>query len=286
MDGRLLQFLKIKIALGCTPGTMAAVLYAVLFCLLHTVYGLCKYICTLVQTAPYRIRCLNDVLPSLDRYRKPTHLAVVFVWETHQTALGESPTHMRQQVHKAMLDVYRLVEWCAAAGIAELSVYDEQGLLREAAQALSPSASPALMDVHMGLDTQGQYPPPFAYSPSPSALCDKALHQPHVRVNVLSARDDKPALVQAVNTLPTIPITSSHISSALRHAGAMATEPDVLMVCDPCIRPPELHGFPCWCLRLTTIGSLPSWAHTREWMPTHFLDTLRLYTMAEQRHGA
>lgn len=223
----------------------------------------------------------HDAIPRVDGFDIPQHLAVVFSWPT-EVLKGDALA----SVNAAARDVLRLAQWSALAGIAELTVYDKEGLLaRIFADRSRRSADMdgwATMEVHMGraMTGTGWFEHPVARPPSYQGPARQSL----VRVNLLSAADDKPALVDALrNTGAWEP---SAISHTLSRTGPMSCDPGILMVCGDKAPAPCLHGFPAWSLRITTVGSLPSWAYLQRWTPAHFLDTLRLYAATEQRHGA
>lgn len=218
----------------------------------------------------------RHAVPLVEGLAIPRHLAVVFVWPARA-----QDSHVRA----AQADIPRLAQWSALSGIAELTVYDTDGVLARLYAGRTTASTRdawAAMEVHLGRGISSStsfslpLPPPRRYEAPP--------RQPRVRVNLISAADDKPALVAAFQATDTWePHALSH---TLYHAGVMTSEPDILMVCGDTAPAPRLHGFPAWTLRLTTLGSLPSWAYVRRWTPVHFLDTLRLYTATEQRHGA
>jgi len=258
---------------------MATLLHALLYWVLSTFFAAVQA-CMRAMDILHHWSWQRDTVPHVDGFDVPQHLAVVFSLPT-QT---QNDTDVAS-LHAAADDVLRLVQWSALAGIAELTVYDKDGLLaRVVADRLRRKSNVhgwATMQVHLG---QAMVEPKRLVCPVPPPSIRGPPRQSHVQVNLLSAADDKPALLNAFqNTGTWVPHAVSH---TLYESGPMTCEPSILMVCGDTMPVPRLHGFPAWSLRITTVGSLPSWAFLRRWTPDHFLDTLRLYTATEQRHGA
>lgn len=248
---------------------MIELVYAVVYALSYIVYALMYHVHALLDIL-WHVPWLGADLRSTADLRVPRHLAVVFAW----------PNASRKAVHAALEDVWRLVQWCKQVGVAELTIYDKKGLLAEAVNALPDADNKTHigLEAHFGLNARGEMPSARRLL-IPSTSVDVPLH-----LSLLSHRDDKTALTFAMQHCQ--PITPSGVDKSFLAHSPMLSAPDILMVCDAHGGPPRLHGFPCWTVRLTTIGSLPSWSVLRSWTPMHFLDTLKLYTSAEQRHGA
>lgn len=275
---------------------MVSPAYRLVSVLLHAVYVLFYYTRLLVDVIRHVSWAHADTLPALKALRAPNHLAVVFAW-TNPTA---------KRLNAACKDVLRLATWCAAVGTSELTVYDADGLLARAFLAHKDKElcldSPLLMSsslssftalsskhtlllrIHVGSHEKSD----LSQTMTVRVPCDHVYVQSDtVRLNMMSQKDDKQALVQAINSCGDADlITPAAVNERVLRMGPMRTVPEVLMLCDQQGGPPCLHGFPCWLVRLTMIGALPSWSILGRWTSAHFMDTLRLYTAAEQRHGA
>ncbi|WFC98607.1 hypothetical protein MYAM1_001337 [Malassezia yamatoensis] len=109
---------------------------------------------------------------------------------------------------------------------------------------------------------------------------------PQLRLNVLSAKDDKLILVETVSQLTDERVTPSTLHEALLAQDVVTCDPDMVVVCGDRNDPLELYRFPCWAIRLADIRSLPYYSLIGQWTEQQFLDTLRHYSRAEQRFGA
>lgn len=260
---------------------MASLLHAFVHWLLYTWFAIGQ-VCARAIDVLRHWSWNRSAVPTVNGFDIPRHLAVVFAWPSkapNNTTLAN--------VNAAVEDVVRLAQWSALAGIAELTMYDRDGLLARifAKPSRLPSSDTndwASMEIHFGRIVS-QSPSSVRPLPQPVSYASPARIS-RVRVNLLSAADDKPALIDAFKHTKTW--EPSAVSHTLYQAGPMSCEPSILMVCGDTAPAPHLHGFPAWSLRITTMGSLPSWAYLQRWTPAHFLDTLRLYTATEQRHGA
>lgn len=95
-----------------------------------------------------------------------------------------------------------------------------------------------------------------------AALSDAALaayrqhtenERPSVRLNVLSARDDKPLVVDTARKLDAPELTPDAFHRALLAQDRLTRDPNVVVVCGNASGPIELQGFPCWAIRLTDL---------------------------------
>lgn len=261
---------------------MVHFVHALVYALCHTIYTIYYYLKLFLNTISHASWGHSDTLPPyIDNLRAPQHLAVVFAWSTFNP----------NKVYTALQDVYRLAAWCTTVGTQELTVYDEDGYLAQAiyktpepkADAQAPTL---LVDVHFGAETAKDFnqknPLHMRYPLSPKSQVPR--HQVHV--NILTKKDDKPVLTRALEATRIFGFTMSEVTKQLLSIGPIQSMPDMLVVCDERAGPPCLHGFPCWMVRVTTIQSLPTWSLLGHWTSRHFVDTLKLYTSAEQRYGA
>ncbi|WFD29251.1 hypothetical protein MSPP1_000258 [Malassezia sp. CBS 17886] len=276
--------------------------YAMLLALIHIVYHVYRSLIDALHAVPYLLWRPLDSVPAraLAGLRIPAHIAVVFpleapvpradsgaptAWDRHQRLRRE------MRADSAAADVARLVQWCATAGTRELSVYDKSGVLRarlctgDAACAMDAMAEPCAThtvtahvrdggcrDANVTLHlTPSQGAPPR----------DKCA----VRVNVLSALDDKPAIAQACSAIPTPSPDVRMLDHAIEHLSPMTRPPDVIAVCGGGARAVQLHGFPCWTLRVSEIAYVSTWSSVGRWTAAHFCDTIRQYSRGEQRFG-
>lgn len=262
--------------------SMVHFVHALVYTLCHIIYNVYFYLKLFLNTISHASWGHSDSLPPcIDTLRAPQHLAVVFAWSTFNP----------NKVHAALQDVYRLAAWCATVGTQELTVYDEDGYL---AQVIYHTSKPKaethaptlLVDLFFGTETAKNLtqkdPLRIRYPLSPRSHVSR--HQMHV--NILTNKDDKPVLTRALDATRISALTTNEVSKQLLSMGPMRSMPDMLVICDESAGPPCLHGFPCWMVRITTIQSLPTWSLLGHWTSRHFVDTLKLYTLAEQRYGA
>lgn len=271
------------------------VLHVVLYAILHALFFVYDWVIYLGRLARIGLQDELDQLRSLPDGPVPAHLAVAYGWATPLSAWGEKA--QMAALKRLMHDVDLLVQWCALAGVPELSLYDAEGWLAGIMRTRLSRASRASEDlltladdegytsvrvtVFLGTGEAGQaWSVPLMQG---ERMNGRVVHAVHL--NILSSYDDKQALVNVMDMMDGA-VTPSRVDEALKIGGPLTCAPDVLMVCSDRRGPPALHGFPCWPLRLTTIGTLHAWPHMGRWTAMDFRDTLHLYAKTEQRHGA
>lgn len=257
------------------PSRAASTVFSVLLLLLHVAYGIYRAIVDAIQALPFVLAAADDtLLPSdLQGVRVPQHLAVAFPLAPSKAsaylALARHRTEQQRiRVRDALHDVFRLAAWCAVLGTPELSVYDRDALLWSAL-AKSRTALDGLpddvgnvateacihVDVHLG---QGAPVPPFSLYLAVSDEACAAYRQQglalplRVRLNVLSARDDKPPLVLAANQLTKDADVATLRAAVMQHS-VLTSDPDLVVICGRGARPIQLYGFPCWAIRIADL---------------------------------
>ncbi|KDE03394.1 hypothetical protein MVLG_06111 [Microbotryum lychnidis-dioicae p1A1 Lamole] len=273
------------------------------------------------------------------RWKKiPTHLAVLFhpgmPVESVSSWLSWSGSTSRQarraEVELAQLsrmtdELRKLVRWCDGLGIAQLSVYDEQGVLDRFAPAVKASLSsscviipestpslktrrhPPLHPFHLAFSTpialktstgkrvrfqtsssDGAVTPPGREIDSGYGLSDLGSETPTAKSSVLSVN-----LLSRRSGRPHLASIARQLAEGqdLGHSIEEAieagsfSEPDLLLVLGGPYL--RLRGFPPWQLRLTEMYHHPSPA----WLPPPSLDwpilrrALDVYGGAEMRLG-
>lgn len=257
------------------------VVFTALLSVLHLVYAAYCAVRDSVCMVPLWVAWADDaaVPAAAAQGPVPKHLAIVFPL-VHETEVGETAWAQHNARRHALIrkdafeDVFCLARWCALSSIPELTVYDQQGVLRQAF-------------AHAYTHPAGW---PVPYAPSAHASVECAFHlgdgaadvrvfsrslgmSPHawrayeqygsdatvlpVRVNVISARDDKPALVRAARQLAP-PIDVPTLRAAVREEQVLSCDPDLVIVCGQGARPIQLYGFPCWNIRLADLRCVSS----------------------------
>ncbi|WFD42695.1 ditrans,polycis-polyprenyl diphosphate synthase [(2E,6E)-farnesydiphosphate specific] [Malassezia psittaci] len=250
------------------------------------------------------------MLLKVSRSHVPKHIAVVFplkmwkkpsrseVWKAYYD------NKMQIQVQDTLQDVARLSKWCATLSIPELTVYDPHGILYSVFTDLSchlksdtllqmehsQSSIEVTVCMRPNNDPSARRAFPIYAPISDEALAEYRRHSdsflPRLRLNVLSAKQDKLTLVEAASQLDNERVTPFALHEALLAQDVMTCDPDMVVVCGDRTDPLELYRFPCWAIRLADIHSLPYYSLIGKWTEQQFLDTLRHYSRAEQRFGA
>jgi len=218
-----------------------------------------------------------------DRSRLPKHLALLLV--------SDATLDPEEAEAAVVLSVERLASWCRVAGIRELTVYDNQGIISKHSDSIQehltvPTAAPSKNDFTV------QYPltPPISRPLTPehntlghqlnvstmeftsdsqekTGLSAKPLH-----LHVVSYAASKGAIASTASSLArdysrkrskkstpkaAFTLTIEAMDSILEGAEGFSS-PD-LMILHPLLpsaynqTPIELHGFPPWQIRLTEI---------------------------------
>lgn len=161
-------------------------------------------------------------------------------------------------------DAIKHVEWCEAAGVADVTLYDREGTLvaqgatLEATLQRTPSLSNALVLLGDGTEPPRQAP-----------------------LLVRLAMDGKADVEALLSRAPPdghVGWTTEGVDASLRAAHACVPDPDLLVVVGG---PFILHGFNPWLLRVTQL------AHARDDDLTQaaLLAALRQFALSQQRYG-
>lgn len=272
-------------------------MYTILLRLLQVVYfGYC-IVRDALAAMFYTYMLEWDTLPltKAAHFVAPQHLAVIFPLDP-KPPVGEGAwarhalNRHAQSIVDAVEDVRRLIRWSAMTGTSELTIYDTHGQLADTISSMRLSASLSserhiAVDVHLGANTRSTSVALSTVDIAELARHNRCVTTKKVRVNFLSSHDDKPALVAVVNAIPPAELSVATIEREMRRTGLMASPPDIVMVCGFGLQPPQLLGFPCWVLRLSTIGYVPTWHGVGRWTAAHYLDMLSHYGQTEQRYG-
>ncbi|WFC93587.1 hypothetical protein MBRA1_000208 [Malassezia brasiliensis] len=259
---------------------------------LHAVYAMYRLFRDMVLAFPLLMGRDDDnlILRRAASLKIPQHFAVVFLLPVHPpSSYGATWTlfyerKAQRKTADALHDTFRLAVWCALLDTFELSVYDPVGRLCTAFASFArfpdrlpdtvgnaPYGSCVGITVHVA---GAQSTLPFSlYVPVADALlaeyrAKSKLERPHIRLNVL------------------LSLTPAAFHDALLAQGVMTRDPDVVAVSGGTSQPLELHGFPCWAVRLADLRTLPYHAWLGRWTVPQFLDTLKYYARSEQRFGA
>ncbi|TAQ86277.1 hypothetical protein B7494_g5389 [Chlorociboria aeruginascens] len=152
-----------------------------------------------------------------------------------------------------------IAAWCACAGIPELSIYEQTGILKgyipATHKAISRKLSSYFGPQHPALSLRAPHVPSMESTTTPTS--DLGLPLQDLSILLLSAEDGRDSLVDLTKTLTEMSQRSKlsplDISVDLVEAlisESVMVEPDLLILFGPTI---ELSGYPPWQLRLTEI---------------------------------
>ncbi|PKI85785.1 hypothetical protein MVES1_000574 [Malassezia vespertilionis] len=237
---------------------------------------------------------------------KPRHLAVLF--QLHAPEGGPAALqHHRELQSKmrsadALRDIVLLLQWCAIAGIRELTIFDTGGILRDAIVHGNVytewplvdgddklSACYSTVQVHAGgIDPPAPKTLKLRLPIDQLAMHASSFPPKHIlftRLNLLSAADDKQVALNVLNKARPAPLMPAALQAQILASATLSCLPDMLLVCGSDSETLILHGFPYWALRTVEMRCISSWRWLGRMTPTHFYDTLVQYTDAEQRFG-
>jgi undecaprenyl pyrophosphate synthase len=186
----------------------------------------------------------------------PKHVSVILTLEEE----GKRGDAREKLIH----EVADIAAWCAAAGIATLSVYEQTGILKDKMEREHREISQKLRDWF------GKYQAPdlHLYSPNMPVISPPNYHGPKItngedptgthamRINFISAEDGRESIVDLTKVLTEMSqrgklsppdITTDIIDRELKEVLA---DPDLLISFAPYV---DLQGFPPWQIRLTEI---------------------------------
>ena len=196
--------------------------------------------------------------------RLPAHISVIL--DFHESDEDQGNAGLEGLVN----DVCEIAAWCACAGIPQLSVYEQKGILKNCIPQTHASISSTLESyfgpvrkptVSLRAPHLPSYSPPHTppRSSTPHSHSDNAKNTPphHLNILLLSANDGRDTMVDLTKTLAEMAqkdaLDPRHISADLidmELTEAVSGEPDLLVLFSPTV---ELKGYPPWQLRLTEI---------------------------------
>ena len=173
----------------------------------------------------------------------PPHFAAAFDISTQGST--EITT---ARVNRAVKDAIFLINQCAEYGVSQISIFDKDGLLAAALYDSLYHYISTSQDSNISLT--------LAWANKPVQTLEIATDIPvkskALRVNLLNAHDDKPAIAAAAQWGHTV----ESVSNTLRKRGPLLSDPDVLAVQT---KTRTLCGFPCWYIRTTSVLFVDSW---------------------------
>lgn len=230
-----------------------ALLAAITFVLLHTSYQIGVWSCYLCSGRKKPVSCTG-----------PPHFAAAFDISTHG-----STDFAATRVSHAVKDAIFLINRCAESGVSQLSIFDKDGILAASLYDSLYHYTSTSQDPNISLT--------LAWANKPTQTLDITTDIPvkskALRVNLLSADDDKPAIAAAARWGHTV----ESVSETLRKRGPLLSDPDILAVNT---KTRSLCGFPCWYIRTTSVLFVDSWDERV------FNDACTHYHKNEQRFGA
>lgn len=234
-------------------GALYALLAAITFVLLHISYQIGVWSCYLCSGRNKPLSCAG-----------PPHFAAAFDIST-----PDSTDLAAARVSRAVKDAIFLINLCAESGVSQLSIFDKDGILAAALCDSLYRYTSSSQDPNISLT--------LAWANKPAQNLDITTDIPvkskALRINLLSAHDDKPAIAAAAQGGHTV----ESVSDTLRKRGPLLSDPDILAVQN---KTRSLCGFPCWYIRTTSVLFVDSWDKRV------FNDACTHYHKNEQRFGA
>ncbi|KAJ5645115.1 hypothetical protein N7507_011126 [Penicillium longicatenatum] len=279
-------------------------LYYLVYLIMHMIFGIIErsiqaYHAVIGHTLAIANR--NQQAPELVQKdisglkKLPRHLSVILTQDTTNNGL-----------EVLMDEVAELAAWSACAGITQLSVYENTGILKSHMSAMHSVINARLASYYC---SSSQQPSLLLFAPEHPVEGTASIDDSSLKVLLLSSTDGRESFVDVTQSLaqmltngqlsPT-DITQEFIDAQVSDMtikplqsyldlgiDGFKFEPDLLLIFGPCLR---LDGYPPWQIRLTEIFCTGEHSHglyryggAVEYQG--FLRGLRKYAGAEMRVG-